>query len=83
MTKSEAVWLFGSVTQLANAIGIRPQAISQWEEGPIYEPRASQITLKAVEQGLLQMGVITHSPRPQPPRGRGRPRLSREYARVR
>jgi hypothetical protein len=75
MTKSEAVWLFGSVTQLANAIGIRSQAVSQWPDGPLDEPRASQVTLKAVEFGLLRIGVITHSPSPQQPRGRGRPRL--------
>jgi transcriptional regulator with XRE-family HTH domain len=84
MTKREAIYLFGSVTQLANALGIRPQAVSQWEEGPLDDPRASQVTLRAIEQGLLKMKVVTHSPNPQQARGRGRPRSSsREYVGVR
>lgn len=34
MTKQEAIAYFGGVTELAKALDIRPQAVSQWKEIP-------------------------------------------------
>lgn len=53
MTKAQAIALFGSVGKLARAIGVRSQAVSQWPEGEIYEPRNSQVILVALERGLI------------------------------
>jgi hypothetical protein len=58
MTKRQAIKLFGGVCELARAIGVRSQAVSQWPEGEIYEPRASQVKLRAIEYGLLKLSVV-------------------------
>lgn len=53
MTKAAAIDLFGSGTALARALDITRQAISEWPDGEIYEPRRSQITLLAMRRGLI------------------------------
>jgi DNA-binding transcriptional regulator YdaS (Cro superfamily) len=75
MTKRQAIKLFGGVCKLARALGIRSQAVSQWRDGRIGEPRASQVKLTAIEHGLLKLSSITLLPNPK-----GR-RYSRRYSR--
>jgi transcriptional regulator with XRE-family HTH domain len=74
VTKRQAIKLFGSTSELARALGICPQAVSQWREGAIDEPRVSQVKLRAIELGLLKLKVITISTQ------RGRQQSSRVSA---
>ncbi|MDQ3562724.1 MAG: Cro/CI family transcriptional regulator [Pseudomonadota bacterium] len=53
MTKAEAIQLFGGVVALARAVEVTSQAVSQWPDGEIDEPRRSQITLLAIRRGLI------------------------------
>ena len=53
MTKTEAVKIFGSVRELANALGITPQAIYLWEED-LSERRENEIIGTAFKLGLIQ-----------------------------
>lgn len=53
MTKAEAIRLFGGVGALARAVEVTSQAVSQWPDGEIDEPRRSQITLLAMRRGLI------------------------------
>ena len=53
MKKSEAIKIFGSVRELANALGITPQAIYLWDED-LSERRENEIIGTAFKLGLLQ-----------------------------
>ena len=53
MTKTEAVKIFGSVRELANALGITPQAIYLWDED-LSERRENEIIGTAFKLGLLK-----------------------------
>ena len=53
MTKKEAVKIFGSVRELANALGITPQAIYLWDED-LSERRENEIIGTAFKLGLLK-----------------------------
>ena len=53
MTKSDASKLFGNATRLAEALGIRPQAISQWPE-TLTQRQTDEITGAAIRLGLLK-----------------------------
>lgn len=53
MTRAEAIKEFGSVTELAKALGITPQAISQWPE------KLSQAKIDRVELARLRkVGLV-------------------------
>jgi DNA-binding transcriptional regulator YdaS (Cro superfamily) len=53
MTKTTASKLFGNATRLAEALGIKPQAISQWPE-QLPQRRIDEITGAAFRLGLLK-----------------------------
>ena len=53
MKKSEAINIFGSVRELANALGITPQAISLWDED-LSERRENEIIGTAFRLGLIE-----------------------------
>ena len=53
MKKSEAINIFGSVRELANALGITPQAIYLWDED-LSERRENEIIGTAFKLGLLK-----------------------------
>ena len=53
MKKSEAIKIFGSVRELANALGITPQAIYLWDED-LSERRENEIIGTAFKLGLLK-----------------------------
>ncbi|MGR6034939.1 MAG: Cro/CI family transcriptional regulator [Candidatus Nitrosoglobus sp.] len=65
MIKSQAIQSFGGVDRLASALGITHHAIYQWPE-EIKEPRASQITLLAIQK--INPGLFSsENPIPCPP----------------
>lgn len=66
MKKNEAIALFGSVSELAAALGITRHAIYQWGT-EIHEPRLSQIQRLADERRKKRR-------QPQPPTLRPTPR---------
>ena len=53
MKKSEAIKIFGSVRELANALGITPQAIYLWDED-LSQRRENEIIGTAFRLGLIE-----------------------------
>ncbi|MGI0034331.1 MAG: Cro/CI family transcriptional regulator [Nitrososphaera sp.] len=53
MTKAEAIKMFGGRSKLAKALGITFQAVAQWSEGNISEPRHSHVLVMAARLGLI------------------------------
>lgn len=61
MTKQEAVAMFGDQTKLARALGITPQAVSQWPE-EISLAQADRVTGAAIRViGKAAHGSSTES----------------------
>ncbi|WP_345334507.1 Cro/CI family transcriptional regulator [Ferrimonas pelagia] len=50
MLKEKAITHFGSVTQLAKVLGIRPQSVSQWG---VEVPPLRALQLEKITQGVL------------------------------
>ena len=57
MTKQDAIALFGSVTQLAHALGITSQALSQWPNQLSTRARR-EVLGAALEAGLLDRATL-------------------------
>jgi len=57
MTKQDAIALFGSVTQLAHALGITSQAIFQWPKQLSTRAR-HEVVGAALETGLLDQATL-------------------------
>lgn len=51
MNKQEAIDLFGGVSRLARALGIRPQSVSGWRDGPLPLRRSNEIIGAALREG--------------------------------
>jgi DNA-binding transcriptional regulator YdaS (Cro superfamily) len=63
MTKDDAVKFYGSQTKLAQALNIKPSAISQWGED-VPELRAYQI--EHLTDGALKVNPVVVLDNPEP-----------------
>jgi hypothetical protein len=52
MDKQDAINLFGGVSKTAHALGIRPQSVSGWRDGPLPSRRVNEIIGAALRMGL-------------------------------
>jgi len=57
MNKSNAIALFGGVTNLANALGIKRQAIYQWKD-VLSQRQADEIVGASLRKGLMTMQSV-------------------------
>jgi DNA-binding transcriptional regulator YdaS (Cro superfamily) len=52
MNKQDAINLFGGVSRLARALGIRPQSVSGWQDGELPQRRVNEIIGAAHRAGM-------------------------------
>lgn len=65
MNKQDAINLFGGVSKLAHALGIRPQSVSGWRNGPLPKRRVNEIIGAAIREGKQDQVFSLVSDHPQ------------------